>query len=45
MTTLVTLGPEGSFSDLCAKTYFKDARKHILIHMTSMFDVRFLGHY
>lgn len=24
MTTLVTLGPQGSFSDLCANTHFKD---------------------
>ena len=24
MTTLVTLGPENSFSDVCAKTYFKE---------------------
>ncbi|MDA0871422.1 MAG: hypothetical protein O2987_00880 [Firmicutes bacterium] len=27
MTTLVTLGPQGSFSDLCAKTHFKDSHR------------------
>lgn len=29
MTTLVTLGPEGSFSDLCAKTFFNTSH-HII---------------